>query len=306
MGCLRHAGRRRAVSTDWPVIPAKWQPSREGHSVIWVVLHSMEVPLRAGVASSVGRHFQAGTVKASTHVGTDPGGVVRYVPDERGCYGAERNSNRRGWHVEQAGYARFSAEWLSPEGLAMIGHTAEAVAYACERFDLPARMLLDREVREFGLGIVTHAQLTRVFRLASGHWDPGPNYPFDNLLGRARKLLDQPPLVPVPDPNRPDNRFREFPPVRQGSRDDADRVDQARRDPRLVDPSMPVLTLQIWLGLVMQAALHADGVYGPLTRDAVMHFQRWWRDRGLGIAVDGVCGPQAWSQLDAVADIQSR
>jgi len=292
--------------SDWPYIPARWQPSREGQRVIWVVLHSMEAPLRAGTAASCGRYFQSTPVYASSHVGVDPAGVVRYVPDERGCYGAERNSNRRGWHIEQAGYARFSAEWHSAEGKAMIGHAAEAAAYACQRFGIPARMLGDREVTAFTPGFVSHAQLSRVFRIKGGHTDPGPNYPFDELVSRTRTMLNQKPLVPVTTPDRPDNRFRGFPLLRPGSRDDPAGVALGRQNPRLVDPDMPVLTLQTWLNLTTEAKLYGDGVYGSMTETAVRNFQSWWRQNGVDISVDGVCGPQTWSQLDLSADIQGR
>ncbi len=292
--------------SEWPYIPARWQPSRAGNAVIWIVLHTMEAPLAAGTAASVGRYFSTVPTYASTHVGADVGGVVRYVPDASGCYGAERNSNTRGWHIEQAGYARYAAEWRTPEGQAMIGQAASAAAYAARRFDIPARALSDAELARFAPGITTHAQVSRVFRVAGGHTDPGTSYPVDDLVGRARELLGQARLAPVLDPARADNRFRGFPVLHPGARDDASRIAAARRDPHLVDVAMPVLTLQTWLNWTMQAKLVGDGAYGDFTEAAVRYFQQWWRDQGLGLDVDGICGPDTWSQLDVVADVQGR
>ncbi|KPM55761.1 hypothetical protein ACG83_10830 [Frankia sp. R43] len=292
---------------EWPYIPARWQPSRSGQSVIWVVLHSMEAPLRAGTAASVGRYFQGVERYASTHVGVDPGGIVRYVPDASGCYGAERNSNRRGWHIEQAGYARFAAEWHSPDGLAMLDRSAEAAAYAARQFNIPARMLADREVAAYAPGFVHHAQLARVFGVAAGHTDPGLNFPYGELLTRVRARLGQPSLAPVPDPARADNRFRRLPTLRAGARDDAARVAAARaKGGTVLDAGVPVLTLQSALNEAMGAKLGGDGVYGDFTEDAVRRFQQWWRGNGLDLTVDGICGPATWSQLDVVADLQGR
>ncbi len=293
--------------SDWPYIPARWQPSRAGNPVIWVVLHTREAPLAAGTAASVGRYFQGVTQYASTHIGADPGAVVRYVEDVNGCYGAERNSNRRGWHIEQAGYAHFSTEWRTPEGQAMIGQAATAAAYACRRFGIPTRMLSDTELTRFTSGITSHAQITRAFRVAGGHTDPGTAYPFDDLVGRTRELLGQSRLAPVADPIRADNRFRAFPTLRVGSADEPAAVTRARLvGGPVLDVRAPVLTLQSTLNQVMDAKLTGDGMFGRFATAAVEHFQGWWRGNGLALDVDGICGPKTWSQLDIVADLQGR
>ncbi|MEX5634956.1 peptidoglycan-binding protein [Parafrankia sp. FMc2] len=267
-------------------------------------------PLSAGTAGSSGRYFAGVPTYASSHVGVDPGGVVRYAPDERGCYGAERNSNRRGWHIEHAGYARFAAEWSSPEGLAMIEHAAEAAeaaAYAVRRYGIPVRMLSDREVAAFTPGFAHHAQIARAFKVPGGHTDPGLNYPAGELLARVNAILGRAPRTPLPDPNRADNRFRGFPLLRPGARDDAARVAAARAGTATVlDPAVPVLTLQVALNRSMDAKLGGDGVYGDFTEAAVRQFQSWWRSNGLDLGVDGICGPATWSQLDVVADLQGR
>lgn len=46
-------------------------------------------------------------------------------------------------------------------------------------------------------------------------------------------------------------------------------------------------------------AAGADGIFGPLTRDAVLRFQRQLRARNPAIAVDGIVGRDTWSALFA-------
>jgi peptidoglycan hydrolase-like protein with peptidoglycan-binding domain len=122
-----------------------------------------------------------------------------------------------------------------------------------------------------------------------------PETPTDsNPTPSTRRFSDDGGDAALPDPNRPDNRFRAMPVVRRGSRDKT-----TVGPPLGVDPARPVLTLQTWLNRGMDAGLVGDGDFGPATEATVRSFQQFWS----GLLVDGVVGRQTWSQLDVALDL---
>ena len=80
----------------------------------------------------------------------------------------------------QAGWTR--AQWLSHG--AMLDRGADVVAYWLRKYGWP-----NRKVTVSGLpGIVGHAD-TRAWG-GTDHWDPGPNFPWDDFTARIQRRLD--------------------------------------------------------------------------------------------------------------------
>lgn len=145
-----------------------------------IVLHSTETP--AATARAVATGFQDPARRASSHyvVGTD--GVVSCVAESDTAWAAP-GANADGVQIEQCGYAG-STDWTSGDGAAVVAATAGLVAGICARHSIPLRALTDGELAAGQAGIVTHAQVSRVYR-RSDHWDPGPSYPMATLLAIA-------------------------------------------------------------------------------------------------------------------------
>ena len=146
-----------------------------------IVLHSTETP--TNTARAVARNFQDPAARASAHwvVGAD--GIISCV-DESDTAWAAPGANHDGIQIEQAGYA-YRTDWTGGEGAQVVAQTARLVAQICTRWGIPIRHLIDADIANGHAGIVTHAQISRVYR-QSDHTDPGPNYPLSTLLAQAQ------------------------------------------------------------------------------------------------------------------------
>lgn len=155
---------------------------RPKSAIKWVVLHSTE----GGNAASVAAFF-AGGAQASTHLVVDNKECYRMVPDLVIPWGAP-GVNTGGLHIEQCGYARYSrSEWLTDHGQTLDRSAAKAARWA-HMYGIPLRW-----VGPFGLklgrkGVTTHADASKAFT-PGGHTDPGPGFPKDVWMSRAKSYL---------------------------------------------------------------------------------------------------------------------
>ncbi len=109
------------------------------------------------------------------------------------------------------------------------------------------------------------------------HTDPGPNFPWDHLIGILRATLG--------DYGRP----TQAPPRPPAGKPSGGAHAPGTRTLRLTDPMMrgdDVAFVQRWVGV------DDDGVFGPGTRAAVAEYQRM-----RGIEADGVVGPTTWRHM---------
>lgn len=207
---------------------------------------------------------------ASAHVNVDNNSAVRSVRDEDVAYAAP-GSNHDGLHVEFAGYAAQRAEeWNDPFSKAMLFDIAVPVfGRWCEAYEIPAVLLNEAGLKAQRRGITTHAEVSRAFRLSS-HTDPGPNFPLGKFVGAVREFRG--------------GKAEEGEPVRK-----------------------PLATIKVGTGrnwLVKKAQRHLrvhgvlafegkpDGDFDSKVQAAVERFQR-----GHGISVDGIIGPDTWRKL---------
>lgn len=178
--------------------------SRNGAKVIWLAVHTSEGIMRA-------KDLRDWTSwPGSSHAANDETGVLMtpadgFVPYDRAAW-TLRNGNPISENLEQCGWARWTrAEWLARPKL--LDTTALWLADRSRARGIPLRLLTPAEIRGRKTpGVLGHGH----YSTATGdgtHWDPGPNYPWDVVLGKANWLLN-PTAVPTP-PQQEDDMFED-------------------------------------------------------------------------------------------------
>jgi N-acetyl-anhydromuramyl-L-alanine amidase AmpD len=172
--------------------------------VDFLVLHTMELPCRPGVARRLGEVFRdldtsidpkTGKPKRkpkSAHFGVDPEEIYQYVREADVAWHCPK-ANSRGIGIEHAGYALPqkddegklivpATDWTQPAPQAMLARGARLVAQLCRAWNVPAVRLAPSEVIHGARGIVGHVDVTRAFPGSGTHVDPGPRWPWDQYL----------------------------------------------------------------------------------------------------------------------------
>jgi N-acetyl-anhydromuramyl-L-alanine amidase AmpD len=260
-----------------PTVPSPNRYDGRVAPIRLIVLHTMETDEASNIAENVAAYFSRTSTRASAHLCVDNDSTVRCVDDQDTAWAAP-GANADGLQIEMAGRAGQNAsQWADTYSKALIERSAREVAAWCNRWGIPARYLTDAQLAD-GLtrGIVTHAQVSRVFK-RSDHTDPGKNFPAQSFLARVQTILTPIPKPPAKAPTRPASvTVPPFPgTVRRGSRGPAVRAVQAR------------LKARGWLVTV-------DGDFGPATQAVVRAFQLEKLGRR---AVDGIAGPNTWRAL---------
>ena len=166
---------------------------RDVHAIRYIVMHDGEVADGDRAAEIIGRVFESPSAGGSAHYGADNSSLQQYLSLDRIPWGAPP-LNTTGIHIEQAGLARYSRhDWLAGY-MPMLLRVAELLAWLYGHYRVPLVHLSDDALRILGptprdpAGVVTHAQVTEVFR-QSDHTDPGPGYPLDMVLLAARAMV---------------------------------------------------------------------------------------------------------------------
>lgn len=182
-----------------------------------IVLHSTVSPTRAGAAAGVSRFFATEKLPTSAHYVVDEAEDIQCVDDHTVAFHCGYNQDSVGiemcdmpvldsqahWWLPAGkrvgaapiihGRRRRPLRWLEPQHRAMLNRTAALTAQLCLHYGIPIRYLTDAQLRAWDAagrpahlgGIVTHAQMSRVFK-RSTHWDPGA-WPRGLFLRRVRK-----------------------------------------------------------------------------------------------------------------------
>lgn len=166
--------------------------SRNGATVIWLVLHTTEGIMRAWDL----RNWTSWA--GSSHAASDETGVLLtpehgFVPYDRAAW-TLRNGNPISENIEQCGWARWTrAEWLARPQL--LDATARWLADRSKARGIPLRRLSHAEVRARVPGVIMHDDYSKATGDGS-HWDCGPGYPWDVVLAKAVAYRDG---APAPD-----------------------------------------------------------------------------------------------------------
>lgn len=178
---LANAGRKVPCSTKF--MPARLAGGiRKPGALHVIVLHSTE---STGPAANVASYFQSSGAGGSAQIVVGEDGCFRSLPDLQEPAGAP-GTNSDGLHIEIVGLAKWTrAEWLerAPRALDL---AARVLAEWSQTFKIPLAFL-DAAALKTGhaRGVTTHNEVSKAFK-KSDHWDPGPGFPLDMLLERAR------------------------------------------------------------------------------------------------------------------------
>ena len=144
--------------------------------VRWIVMHDEEAP----TARSAAEYFKSPDSGGSAHLCVDDQKCFRCLANDVIPWGARSCilANERGFHIEQAGYAAWSAV-LWQKHWRTLNRAAYKTAVHCKVFGLPVQFVTAAE-----LPVTTHAEITKASkRLDPAHaWrythtDPGPLWP---------------------------------------------------------------------------------------------------------------------------------
>ena len=181
----------------------KWTASRSSGTrkpgtVRWIVLHDAE----AKTAESAARFFA--NPAPPPPVGNGPAGSAHLCVDDNVCFRtldndavpwaatSAFNCNLRGFHIEQAGFAKWSATaWMLHRDT--LRRAAYKTALHCVVFNLPPVFVLASQLPNVD-GVTTHREVTMASKRLDPahasrytHTDPGPLWPRRWFMARVRE-----------------------------------------------------------------------------------------------------------------------
>lgn len=180
------------IRTSIPAHPSNYRKGRV-ENILWIVIHTAETSEGDTPAEGVGRWFAQdhGPGRASsTHAGVDMDSVCTYL-DDGDTPAAAPGLNRAGWHLEITGRAgQTVGQWADVPSIRTLEIAAIVCAEKAGEHDIPARWLTDEELASGNVkGFTRHDQGTRVFKVAGGHADPGPNFPAVYFMARVQSHM---------------------------------------------------------------------------------------------------------------------
>lgn len=170
--------------------------TRVTSDIHWIVLHDEEAPSARWAAE----YFKDPASGGSAHICVDNVSCYRCLDNLTIPWGAASSfgANQHGFHIEQAGYARWSAVvWKSH--LNTLKRAAYKTALHAKAFNVPLVWVPAADLLRGVRGITTHAEVSKASRAQDpahaflyDHSDPGPFWPrimFMYLVRRYYKTL---------------------------------------------------------------------------------------------------------------------
>jgi N-acetyl-anhydromuramyl-L-alanine amidase AmpD len=154
-----------------------------------IVIHTMECLETMTAAENVAKWFaSAAAPQASAHWCVDADSIVQCVRSYQVAWHAGK-ANPESWGIEHAGYARQTpADWADEYSQRMLELSARLAGHLASTEDIPAVRLTPEQVRAGEKGFCGHIDVTKAFDVKGGHWDPGPNFPWDSYLARVEQV----------------------------------------------------------------------------------------------------------------------
>jgi hypothetical protein len=148
----------------------------------WIVLHDTE----GNTAQAAASWFQNPDCQGSSNIVVDNRQCFRVLDDEEIPWGAP-GANYHGWHVEQAGFARWSRIIWKKGSRKLIQRAAYKSALRCHKYKIPVRFCNAAMLQKGMKGITTHAECTKAF--GGDHTDPGGGYPIKLFMWYCKRYL---------------------------------------------------------------------------------------------------------------------
>jgi N-acetyl-anhydromuramyl-L-alanine amidase AmpD len=176
-------------------------PSRKGEPIWLIVIHTMEAPEKPRTAYNVAFWF-AGTQapQASAHYCVDSDDTVQCVKEDVVAWAAP-GANKRGIHIEHAGYAaQKPADWQDDYSQRMLVRSAALAADIAKRHDIPVVKLSPEDLKNpLATGFCGHVDVTYGRNGGRGHTDPGFFFPWNQYLQMVLDAM----AVTDPGPDEP-------------------------------------------------------------------------------------------------------
>jgi N-acetyl-anhydromuramyl-L-alanine amidase AmpD len=150
-----------------------------------VVIHTMEIRERDGAAEACAAWFASPVSDVSAHYCVDADTTIQCVREADIAWHA-RGGNANSIGIELAGYAGQQArDWNDNYSDAVLERAAALTAEVCARYRIPVRRIRADGLVAGRRGITGHSDVSVAFH-KSDHWDPGPAFPWNDFLRRAR------------------------------------------------------------------------------------------------------------------------
>ena len=167
--------------------PATWRRYPAPREVRLICIHCSqghEVATGAEGLAAWGAKGKGHPEDASWHFAVDSDSVTQSVYiDDIAWHAGPINGYSVG--IEQVGRAEQTVEqWHDAYSRSVIATTARLVAILAGMYDLPIEHV-SRDLPR-ARGVCTHHDVTMDLCKGRGHWDPGPNYPMEEMLAMAR------------------------------------------------------------------------------------------------------------------------
>lgn len=148
-------------------------------AVKWIVMHSTEGDTALGAAAWFANPSSGG----SAHLCIDDKHCFRTLGDEFVPWGAP-GANTNGFHIEQAGYAKWTNLVWSGKHRQTLERAAYKAALHCRKFGIPPYFVGAADLKQGKPGITTHKECSSAF--GGTHWDPGTGWPRYAFMVRVR------------------------------------------------------------------------------------------------------------------------
>lgn len=180
------------VEGDMTFVQAKNYTKANRTRIDLIVIHTMEAPEKGTTAESVAAYFAGPNApQASAHYCIDRDSIVQCVHEKDVAWHAP-GANNNGIGLEHAGYASQSAiDWEDPYSADLLARSAILCAEICIRWHIPIQKVSAEELKQPGTrGICGHKDCTDAFSGGKGHWDPGPNFPWNDYIDMVKRSAE--------------------------------------------------------------------------------------------------------------------
>lgn len=164
-------------------------------TVRYLVIHTNEGPEYEGAAANLEHELlNNGPDGGGYNVVSDDQGLLEVQPDSTVCW-ANGAVNEVSLDICAVGYAGQSlGTWESPYDVAMLQHISEWLALKSREYGIPLTHATGGALTDgVSRGVCGHGDLTNAgYTGTEGHWDPGPNFPYQQVLANAQAILTPP------------------------------------------------------------------------------------------------------------------